>query len=533
MAELAAVNNALFGDDDSDSDSGVEKREELVASTNAPRYAVVVDTLNSIGGNRGIIANPLAHEDVPAGSLLLAEAPMISWTESDVDLSDPSGVEKAIRELLQPRNQHVLKVCQIHLYPQLKVFSNTTHGEEINQIKTHLLGEIHLSSLLRDFPFLVEIEIIQLVAVLKHNGLLSGLYRNISMLNHSCDPNCIVFKPKPSSLHMAEVWSTKKIKRGEECLITYCPSSSPLYLPQDQSIENIRLFLSEQHGFKCLCSRCLLSLTNEKDVGDESNNLCEDNDTIDAKFELELMELERDVLLSKLRPLNEMADECRRVISWVSKYIDSQIMESSRAAQVASKASITPSPQTKAASAIAAIGQYFHVSTPLLARAAKLAINAASIGMELLSNENSSSSLYGKIKYFGLKFLTLNLQLEKLQRTYIGNDHPDLARTYQDISEIIDGMMANETPYLEKHFEKIATCTDNIGADGLRVQSMKDLKFFSKECRKKGTDLQNMYNRRKRYISSLLITDNTNANDNGKCQGDDETGARVFWGKYT
>ena len=208
MAELVALNNELFGDDD-DSDPEVEPAASpaVMHSTELHSHAhhahhahaIVVDTLSSIGGNRGIIANPHVQHDVPAGSLILAEAPMLNWEEADVDLTTPSGIVHAIHQLMQPANHSTLKVCQNDLYPQLDVFTEISSGEQLQQIKSRFLDDAHIESLLEDFPSLSEIKVLQLVAVLKHNGLSSGLYRNISMLNHSCDPNCIIFKPKPSS----------------------------------------------------------------------------------------------------------------------------------------------------------------------------------------------------------------------------------------------------------------------------------------------------------------------------------------------
>ena len=125
---------------------------------------------------------------------------------------------------------------------------------------------------------------------------------------------------------------------------------------------------------------------------------------------------------------------------------------------------------------------------------------------------------------------------------YIGKNHPDLARTYQDIAEIIDGMMASDIQYLEKHFEKIAMYINDTSIDGLGVESVKDLKKFSKDCRNRGMDIQNMYNRRKRYPSSLSMSKAvvTNLRSSGaQTNGDEdrdnnhdreEVLTRVFWG---
>ena len=98
-------------------------------------------------------------------------------------------------------------------------------------------------------------------------------------------------------------------------------------------------------------------------IKDKDDNVAVD-DSIDASFEKELIEMEREVLLSKLRPSVEMVDEYRRIIQWISKYIDSQMIESSKAAAAMTMASKSQSKEAKAASAVSAIDQYFNVSIP-------------------------------------------------------------------------------------------------------------------------------------------------------------------------
>lgn len=85
-----------------------------------------------------------------------------------------------------------------------------------------------------------------------------GLYPSVSLLNHSCDPNCcIVFSGPHLLLH-----AVRDIKAGEE--LTIC------YLDMLMTSEGRRKQLREQYCFECDCFRCQ---TQDKDAdmlaGDE------------------------------------------------------------------------------------------------------------------------------------------------------------------------------------------------------------------------------------------------------------------------
>jgi len=84
---------------------------------------------------------------------------------------------------------------------------------------------------------------------LQHNGFSSGLYTQLSIFNHSCDPNTIKFSAKCSAggARMSECWTTRPVQEGEELTIDYCPTSTQL---------ESRIYLHAQHGFVCACPVC-------------------------------------------------------------------------------------------------------------------------------------------------------------------------------------------------------------------------------------------------------------------------------------
>ncbi|XP_039770703.1 histone-lysine N-methyltransferase SMYD3 isoform X4 [Ornithorhynchus anatinus] len=78
-----------------------------------------------------------------------------------------------------------------------------------------------------------------------------GLYPSMSLLNHSCDPNCVIVF-EGTSLFLRAV---REIQKGEELTICYLDVLLPSQERQKQ--------LKEQYCFACDCIRCK---TQDKDV---------------------------------------------------------------------------------------------------------------------------------------------------------------------------------------------------------------------------------------------------------------------------
>lgn len=74
----------------------------------------------------------------------------------------------------------------------------------------------------------------------------SGIYLSASLLNHSCNPNCLVFFSKNTII----IRSSRSIKVGEELCISYGPLS-PRHLLGDR-----HMALLKRWHFKCSCKEC-------------------------------------------------------------------------------------------------------------------------------------------------------------------------------------------------------------------------------------------------------------------------------------
>ena len=77
-----------------------------------------------------------------------------------------------------------------------------------------------------------------------------GYYPLVSMLNHSCMPNCIhYFVCTPGSPPVLKIRAITDINKGQELLYSYVP----LY----QSTESRKSHLSSAYSFNCTCPRCV------------------------------------------------------------------------------------------------------------------------------------------------------------------------------------------------------------------------------------------------------------------------------------
>lgn len=209
-------------------------------------------------------------------------------------------------------------------------------------------------------------------------------------------------------------------------------------LPQEQSTKHISEYLNSQHGFICNCNRCQMSSTITSDI----------------KIEEEVLEYERGVMMSKLYSSADCANYCRQVIKWTRAVEENSSL---------------------------------HVSPEILGRLWKVAVNASAVALEVLGSSNEHPS---KQKYFVLKFLRSNMSLEQYQLKYLGDKHPDLARTYQDIAESFDGLLSNDSLFLLQN-------------EDFAGKSITELKEMSKLYRKKSLMLRDLYNRRKKYPNSM------------------------------
>ena len=94
-----------------------------------------------------------------------------------------------------------------------------------------------------------EEEIIRILLAMQHNGFSSGLYTELAIFNHSCDPNVIKFSTESSKSGASECWTTRPVAAGEELTIHYCA-------PGEATRATTQAYLKAQHNFECKCTVC-------------------------------------------------------------------------------------------------------------------------------------------------------------------------------------------------------------------------------------------------------------------------------------
>ena len=201
-----------------------------------------------VGGGRGYVAT----ESISPGTLVLVESPLIKWPEEQ--LGEKLGIISVKHLIEHPNaNQFVHDLEDFHPTKE-DVDDNSTIGDKSdeseqiskmmellrlehsfspegnndqqhNQQKAQeLIDLVELSRQLgirsRDGSVLNSIDIIRLLLVLRYNGLESGVYRHVAMLNHDDYPNCAKFLPTEGR-SFSEVRTTRLVQKGEALTISY------------------------------------------------------------------------------------------------------------------------------------------------------------------------------------------------------------------------------------------------------------------------------------------------------------------------
>ena len=96
-----------------------------------------------------------------------------------------------------------------------------------------------------------------------YSGTEGGLYHHISLLNHSCNPNCVWSWTK-DDFRRKVVRAVKTIKKGEEVLANYVDTEEFNFGSRDHR----RSVLVDKFGFICKCSECSLD-NDELDLNEQ------------------------------------------------------------------------------------------------------------------------------------------------------------------------------------------------------------------------------------------------------------------------
>ncbi len=539
---------SMFGDSD-DEDC---KREVIVAAiavakavmNDSPPFATVGQV--SVGGGRGIFAT----RDLAAGTLVVAEIPVFPFEDAS-QLDDPAYLMQTIENLSS--NELAVDACAF-LYPQKYEEADAEEREQVVAI----WGEEQLVQLAERVKASRD-EVIRRVLVLQHNGFDTGIYKWLSMANHSCAPNCIKFATNNSSGWASEIWTTQSVQKGEELTISY---RSPLEMAQS----SMNRFLIQHHRFQCKCKACarIESIYWDKSViesinssvvelGVNPSSTAESPLTVDAALEsveeaVEAMEKEQkwlavddqeDVLRTCKRmfracdelmertmaiafALNPISDSPSDVLSATAVNSAANCMQSI-ADEVRMYSNITQSMWSALLSG--------NRSTMLiLSRIHKCFANTAAIVLDPSSRTpgpRTGSSQHSKRRRVKrsltsrslLMFVVHSARLAELQQAYLGSQHPDLAGSHLDVAE---GLRAALDLYASEEAERVAPILtgaeyqggtlecmaqflaalqlSGVGLQGKRSpSSLSDLQVALRAHKVEGEKLKALYATRRRY----------------------------------
>lgn len=212
-------------------------------------------SMESVGGGRGYVAHiatATSGDALPAGTLVMLEKPMLEWSSQQIGRELGLVSVRHVVENVDATRLHELE----HLHPTKAAVDSIRDDDKKNK-ETYSDGdgdefEVQVVRMMRqlrerhsDDPLLQDIvgaaakrglvnssgtpfdaaDCLRLLLALRYNGLQSGIYLHVAMLNHSDQPNCVKFMPESGRGQLfSEVRTTRAVCHGEALTIRYLPS---------------------------------------------------------------------------------------------------------------------------------------------------------------------------------------------------------------------------------------------------------------------------------------------------------------------
>ena len=425
------------------------------------------------GGERGYVAT----SDLPAGTLVMVDKPIMEWPEEQL------GKELSlltVKYLLDHRNAAKILADLEDFYPTKTVVDAAEQSENPEQIETMMdkLREKYgnkqnslLSKLVehaanrnvqnRNGTSLTSTDILRLFLSLRYNGLESGVYKHVAMLNHKCQPNCVKFMP-PSvgtgmfEMEFSEVRTTRRVAAGESLTISYmsklvCHASRHRHL-------------WEQHRFD-IGSDLEANLRHMEVINGglpSSSKEFVDEDFVTSRIERSIAELDLMYQSAKDALPSSQTDK-----------LNAEYWEQAKAIEVSSLELY-----------VEAKSQLRNKNHLLLIPCLVLHLDACDLVLRHDARSSLSSSLTNaqRCKLLARQVTTAH-NLIQLQRAYWGDDHFDLARTYLDLAYAIDELLSKS----QKHLLELSIAKSN------NLTNFRNWSSLQHQCRKEHERIRNLY----------------------------------------
>ena len=285
-----------------------------------------------------------------------------------------------------------------------------------------------------------EIDIMRMLLTLRYNGFDSGLYLHFAMFNHCDDANCIKYVPeqqrggggkttnKNQDMTYSEVRTTKYIKKGQALTLHYLN-------PREVSHATRRLHIWDQHRF---------------DIGDGMKHF-------NPKFkELEFIHDEFPKSCADKQDKERMTYHIENAINDLEKLykeikIASQfILHALTQQQIMDDTAIETFERCKALEfatqeliqvTIEKTGNEKHL---LLIRCCRLHLDSIELLLQFGNHPQPLLTLTNKQQNEIIsRFIVTCHKLLPIQIQYLGQDHPDIARTYYDFAMGLNSLLSH------------------------------------------------------------------------------------------
>ena len=407
-----------------------------IASWDPPAYHGPMQLVQalSVGGGRGYVAS---HRLEP-GTLLLLEEPIMTWPASQLGgkldlnsvqniLEHPNG-GKIIHDMedFHPTKQDVDRGSpeentttnsDAAYQEQITKMFQLISSEELFEEAVVALVELAESKSLtnrKDGTSLSKTDILRLLVALRYNGLESGVYKHVAMLNHACRPNCVKFLPTSDQQKYSEVRTTRVVQAGESLTISY--------MPRIVSHASRRKHLWDQHRFDIGADYLkgdVLKMEQVHNALPTSAVMKWDEESITHRIELATEEMEN------------LHHETASAIA--DGDISDQTWETTKAMEMSSLELYTR--------ALEELQNNRHI----------LLIPILSLHLETCQLVQRAPGL-SKTTQLGIvcRLIVTARELLSLQESFLGTDHFDLARTNNDLAQAVAEVLSRSPQHLIK-----------------------------------------------------------------------------------
>eukprot|EP00551_Chaetoceros_affinis_P010270 CAMPEP_0203681540 /NCGR_PEP_ID=MMETSP0090-20130426/43023_1 /ASSEMBLY_ACC=CAM_ASM_001088 /TAXON_ID=426623 /ORGANISM="Chaetoceros affinis, Strain CCMP159" /LENGTH=546 /DNA_ID=CAMNT_0050550055 /DNA_START=80 /DNA_END=1717 /DNA_ORIENTATION=- len=416
-----------------------------------PLYMGPMAVIETTNCKRGYIAT----EDLNPGTLLLVEEPVFKWPEEQIGselgmLSVQAIMEHEFAqaivhdiESLYPTRLDVDRVCRkndgenlielaaesnekIQVRDMVEIMQmQHSGGRELEKVMDEAKRKkITCSDQNSSLKAVDEIDVMRMLLALRYNGFDSGLYLHFAMFNHDDDANCVKYLPENEYSKLnegktkiySEIRTTKFVRKGSALTLHYLN-------PREMSHATRRSHIYEQHRF---------------DIGtkmEEHSLELQEMELVNGKFPVSLKDRKDPVTATSLienaiNDLDTLHKELE-IASASSILVDQEIddtmvelFERCKALEMATHELIQAA-QTK-------LDNKKHI---LLIRCCRLHLDSSELLLHFGKGGKTSFSLTSNQQsLIWCRFIQTCQTLLPIQIQYLGEHHPDIARTYYDFA---------------------------------------------------------------------------------------------------